>query len=152
MRERHNPGQSDGYYFRDASGTLHGPLTRFQYEAWSLRGAIAPGTRVWRQQAGMTYKIAITRRFRWRKLCSTSALGALTEWFVVFLTFAALFFMASIPKLRYELEKELSGHVAQTLFFVSLVVVTVVMTLATMRALFGRVADSTTEVCESEEV
>lgn len=81
---------------------------------------------------------------------SAGAFGALTEWLVVAATFAALLFLASIPKLRHELANELKGHVAESVFFISLVVVTFIMTLATMRSLFGRVKNETTEVFESE--
>ena len=33
----------DGYYFRSPTGKLYGPLSRFQFEAWSMRGAVGPG-------------------------------------------------------------------------------------------------------------
>lgn len=141
---------ADGYFFRDRGGKVRGPLTRFQYEAWSLRGEIEPGTKVWRQQAGMTYPIAITRKFRWRKLLSVGAFGALTEWIAVASTLGSLFFLASIPKLRSELSAELKGNVLTTLFMLALLVVTVAMTVAAMRKLMGRVTAETTEMCESE--
>ena len=34
----------DGYYFRSPTGKLYGPLSRFQFESWSLRGAVGPGS------------------------------------------------------------------------------------------------------------
>lgn len=141
---------ADGYYFRDKRGRVRGPLTRFQYEAWSLRGEIAPGSKVWRQQAGITYTIAITRKFRWRKLWSAGAFGALTEWMAVASTLGSLLFLASLPKLRSELAAELDGHVGTTLLMLILLVITVAMTVAALRKLLGRVTAETTEMCESE--
>ena len=141
---------SDGYYFRDDNGRLHGPLTRFQYEAWTLRGDIRPGTRVWRQQAGNTYKIAITRRLRWGKLASQRAVGTCAEWLMVASSIMMLLFLFSIPKLRSEIAKEMSGQYFSILFFVLLVVVTLGMSVATIRKLSGRLQDETTEVFESE--
>lgn len=150
-RRQHQPlDEKDGYYFRDSEGELHGPLSRFEYEVWSLRGEISSGTKVWRQQAGTTYSITISRRFRWRKLCTIGACGALTEWATVCMTFGALIFLASVPKLRNDLAKELSGHFAQIFFFVGLLTATVCMTLATMRKLCRRVTKETTDIFESE--
>ena len=68
----------DGYYFRSPTGKLYGPLSRFQFEAWSMRGAVGPGSKVWRQQGAHHYRVEISRRLRWRKLLSVRSCGAMS--------------------------------------------------------------------------
>ena len=140
----------DGYYFRDARGRLHGPLTRFAYEAWSLRGAIAPGTKVWRQQGCNHYKIEISRKVRWRKLLSPRGCGAALEWVMMCSTVLSLAFLCTLRKLREEMREELRGHTGTTVFFVVLFLATILMTLATVRKLSGRVAVEASDLVESE--
>ena len=147
---RREEGDTDGYYFRSATGKLHGPLTRFQYEAWSLRGVITPGTKVWRQQGCNHYQIRISRKVRWRKLLSPRACSSMLEWFMMATTLFALAFLCTLPKLRSEMREELRGHVGTTVMFVVLFGVTIVLTLATMRKLSRRVTVDATEVCEAE--
>ena len=141
---------TDGYYFRDGCGRLRGPLTRFQYEAWSLRGAIAPGSKVWRQRGANHYPIRITRRVRWRKLASARGCGAVMEWATMAGSFLMLVFLLTLKPLRVELAEELSGHAATAVFFGALLVATVVLTAASLRKVSGRVAATVSEVHESE--
>ena len=68
----------DGYYFRSPTGQLYGPLSRFQFEAWSMRGVVGPGSKVWRQQGAHHYRVEISRRLRWRKLLSVRSCGAMS--------------------------------------------------------------------------
>ena len=153
-RQRFDRGESDGgtdgYYFRDEGGKLRGPLTRFAYEAWSLRGAIKPGTKVWRQQGCNHYKIEITRKVRWRKLLSPRGCGAALEWVMMCSTVLSLAFLCTLRKLREEMREELRGHTGTTVFFVVLFLATILMTLATVRKLSGRVAVEASDLVESE--
>ena len=68
----------DGYYFRSPTGKLYGPLSRFQFEAWSMRGAVGPGSKVWRQQGAHHYRVEISRRLKWQKLLSVRSCGAMS--------------------------------------------------------------------------
>ena len=141
---------SDGYYFRDDGGALQGPLTRFQYEAMTLRGEVRPGTRVWREQGGNSYKINIKRRVRLTKVCSPRALGAMAEWVMIASTVFMLIFLASIKKLRDQLYKEMKGEIFTTIFMVLLLAITLTLAFATIRKLSRKVHDTTTDVFESE--
>uniref|UniRef100_A0A7S3JS59 GYF domain-containing protein n=1 Tax=Aureoumbra lagunensis TaxID=44058 RepID=A0A7S3JS59_9STRA len=145
-----NGTTTDGYYFRDERGRLHGPLTRFQYEAWTLRGAIKPGTKVWRQQMGTTYRIAISRKLRWQKVFSPQALGACTEWLMVATTIFALAFLASLRKLLQEIAKELKGDPFGIAFFFVLLFITIAMSIATMQELSRRLTDEASDIYELE--
>ena len=65
MERRAIHDDPDGYYFRSPTGQLYGPLSRFQFEAWSMRGAVGPGSKVWRQQGAHHYRVEISRRLKW---------------------------------------------------------------------------------------
>ena len=82
----------DGYYFRSPTGQLYGPLSRFQFEAWSMRGAVGPGSKVWRQQGAHHYRVEISRRLKWQKLLSVRSCGAMSDWLMTFISVVSLVF------------------------------------------------------------
>lgn len=140
----------DGYYFRSPTGQLYGPLSRFQFEAWSLRGAVGPGSKVWRQSGGNHYRIEISRRLKWRKLLSVRGCGAMSEWFMTFLTLLALGFLCSVKKLRDDLRKELRGHARTGFFLFLLFAATIGLSVSAMRKLSKRVVSESTDIFDCE--
>lgn len=140
----------DGYYWRDATGRLRGPMTRFQFESYSLRGHIQPGAKVWRQQGANHYKVEITRRVRWRKLLSPRGCGAVMEWTMMLFTLLALLFLCTLKKLRDELSEELKENRGMAIFLFSLFALTLLLSIGTMRKLSGRVAVEACDVCDAE--
>ena len=107
MERRAIHDDPDGYYFRSPTGKLYGPLSRFQFEAWSMRGAVGPGSKVWRQQGAHHYRVEISRRLKWQKLLSVRSCGAMSDWLMTFISVVSLVFLFSVKKLRDDLRKEL---------------------------------------------
>jgi|TARA_B100000927_G_C16200267_1_gene363249 hypothetical protein len=140
----------DGYYFRSPTGKLYGPLSRFQFEAWSMRGAVGPGSKVWRQQGAHHYRVEISRRLKWQKLLSVRSCGAMSDWLMTFISVVSLVFLFSVKKLRDDLRKELRGHAATGVFLFLLFAATVVLSVSAMRKLSKRVVTESTDLFDHE--
>lgn len=133
---------TDGYYYRERAGKVHGPLSRTQFEALQARGVITPNLKIWRSQAGNAFKVTPKRRLIVGRVFSFTSCSHLMELMMVIFATSCLVFALTLPKMREELSE--SGW--EVYLLLGLAAVTFVMTIFTIMKTSERLRDSSTEV------
>lgn len=142
--------KSDGYYFRDESGDVHGPMSKSQFERAEKLGCILPGTKVWRTQGGAVFQVQVSRRFLPANIFSKAAGSSFCDLLIVFIGLAMLIFVFSLPQLQADLKKNMRTNVFSTVFFFLIVLVTIVLTYMTIKQKSSQLSRATTAIEHSE--
>ena len=141
---------SDGFYFRDEVGEVHGPMSKAQFERAEKLGCVLPGAKAWRTQGGAVFQVRVKRRFLPENIFSKAAGTSCCDLVIVLLGVAMLIFVFSLPQLRADIMKNMRTQVFSTFFFFSLVAVTIVLTYLTIRQKSRQLSRATTTVEHSE--
>ena len=142
--------KSDGYYFRDADGDVHGPMTQIQFEKAEKNGSILPGIKAWRTQGGSVFTVLVKRRFLLRNMFTVSAGNNLCDLLIVGMGLFMILFLFSIPQLRDDVIRNMRTQIFSTVFLFVTVIATLVLTYVTIRQKARLLSRETTTIEHSE--
>jgi hypothetical protein len=142
--------KSDGYYFRDEDGDVHGPMTHSQFTSAERNGSILPGVKAWRTQGGAIFTVVVKRRFLPRNMFSASASNNICDLVIICSGLFMLLFLFSIPQLRDDIIRNMRTQIFSTVFLFVTVIATLVLTYVTIRQKARQLSRATTTIEHSE--
>ena len=138
---------TDGYYFKDVRGMTQGPFDEDGFTRAQMKGQLKPGRRAWRQKSGAIFHVRVCRHFVVGRICSCAAAGYAIELLMVTTSFFMIIWIFKQPKMHEELTQ---GSIRENFFLVILCIVTVAMTLLSVRTTMLRLADVSSKVVSAE--
>ncbi len=142
--------KSDGYYFRDEDGDVHGPMSQGQFERAEKSGNILPGAKAWRTQGGAVFTVMVKRRFLLQNMFSASAGNSLCDLLILGSGLFMILFLFSIPQLRDDVIRNMRTQMFSTVFLFVTVIATLVLTYVTIRQKARQLSRATTTIEHSE--
>ena len=145
-----NRMKSDGYYFRDEEGDVHGPMTKSQFERAERNGSILPGVKAWRTQGGAIFTVIVRRRFLPQNMFSASAGTSVCDLIIICSGLFMILFLFSIPQLRDDVIRNMRTEIFSTVFLFVTVIATFFLAYITIRQKARQISKATTTIEHSE--
>ena len=139
----------DGHYFKDAEGITQGPLTKEEFDASKVKGRIKPGMKAWRQENGAIFLIQVQRHYTIGKIFSLASCGYAVELSMITCSLIMILFVFNQPKMQEELAQ---GSRRENYFLLVLCLLTIMMTILSIRTTMGRLADSSSTIISGENL
>ena len=138
---------TDGYYYRTTQGVTEGPLSKEAFERAQVKGLVKPGFKAWRQKNGAIFQVHVNRKFVVGKIFSCASCGYAMELTMVVTSLGMITWVFTQPKMQEELSH---GSRRENYFLMALCLVTVVMTIVSIRTTMGRLASASSKVVSAE--
>lgn len=138
---------TDGYYFKDVQGVTQGPLNEDEFTRAQIKGKVRPGRKAWRQKNGAIFHVRVCRHFVVGRICSCAAAGYAIELVMISTSLFMIIWIFTQPKMNEELAH---GSIRENLFLTVLCIMTVAMTLLSVRTTMLRLADASSTVVSAE--